>query len=177
MRVSRFVLYPAVACALASAFAVAAPAFAQTTDSTAAKTTINDDQFGRGATVFNKVCLECHTKTDMTGADFKVKWNTRPVLDLFEVIRTTMPDNAPGTMSRDQYIDVTAYLLRLNGAPGGGMPIVQDDTASMHKLKIEITVPAPPIDSIKVDTTKAKVDTLAIRSMLHQFPREFPRRR
>ncbi|MEP6763421.1 MAG: c-type cytochrome [Gemmatimonadaceae bacterium] len=140
------------------------------TDSLAA-TTINDDQMKRGFTVFNKVCLECHTKSDITGADFKIKWTTRPVFDLFNVIHTTMPDNAPGTLSIDQYLDVVAYLLRVNGAPGGGAAIAAGDTLNLKKLKIEIVVPAPSIDSllnadttkVKTDTTKAKTDTLKLK--------------
>jgi mono/diheme cytochrome c family protein len=158
MRVSRFVLFPFAACALTIASSVQA----QAVDSLV-KTTLSDDQIGRGQTVFTKVCAECHTKTDMSGPDFKLKWHTRPVFDLFEVIRTTMPDNGPGTLAREQYIDVTAYLLRLNGAPTGGMPIVDADTAGMRKLRIDITVPAPNVDSLKIDSTKVKVDTTKVK--------------
>ncbi|MDQ6612827.1 MAG: cytochrome c [Gemmatimonadota bacterium] len=126
-----------------------------TTDSLVA-TTINDDQMKRGVAVFNKVCSACHTKNDMTGGDFKIKWNGRPVFDLFNVIHTTMPDDAPGTLTLDQYADVSSYLLRMNGAPGGGAPLVGSDTTALRKMRIDIMVPAPNIDSLlpKTDTLK-----------------------
>ena len=37
----------------------------------------------------------------------------RSDLDLFEEIRTTMPTDAPGRLSRGQYADVVAYLQQL----------------------------------------------------------------
>lgn len=120
------------------------------TDSSA-KTIVNQEQAVRGMTVFTKTCVECHTKTDVTGADFKIKWNGRPVYDLFDVIRTTMPDDKPGSMTQDQYVDVVSYLLRINGASAGGAALVATDTAGLKKAKMEIVVPSPNIDSVKVD--------------------------
>jgi mono/diheme cytochrome c family protein len=168
MRVSRIVLYPFAACALAISSVAQAQTDTTKADSTKkdsttmAVTTVNDDQASRGLSVFTKTCSACHMKEDMTGNDFKTKWSTRPVFDLFELIRTTMPDDGPGTMTRDQYVDVTTYLLRLNGAPSGGMPINNADTTGMHKMVINITVPPVNLDGIlKADTTaKAKADTI-----------------
>ena len=45
------------------------------------------------------------------------------VADLFERVRTTMPQNDPGTLSRDQYADVVAFLLKSNGFPEGTAPL------------------------------------------------------
>ena len=106
--------------------------------------------------------MECHTKSDITGADFKLKWNGRPAADLFHLIHTTMPDNAPGTLTLDQYLDVTSYLLRLNGAPGGGTGFLATDTLALKKLRMDIVVPAPSIDSLlpKSDTTKLSLVSL-----------------
>lgn len=162
MPVSRFFLH----CLVPASLALSAGVQAQTADSLP-KATVSDEQMLRGQTVFTKVCLECHTKTDVTGPDFKLKWHTRPVFDLFESIRTTMPDNAPGTLTRDEYIDVVTYLLRLNGAPPGGMPISHADTSGMRKIRMEITVPPPNIDSVKpkTDSMKVKTDTLRYRSL------------
>lgn len=156
----RSVLYPVFTGALASALVVALSAGTASrleaqvdsarTDSTA-KTIINQEQAVRGMSVFTKTCVECHTKTDVTGADFKIKWHGRPAYDLFEVIRTTMPDDKPGSLTQDQYVDVVAYLLRINGAAAGGAALVSTDTAGLKKAKMEIMVPSPNIDSVKVD--------------------------
>lgn len=161
MQLIRSVLKPVVNSALTSAVVVALSVAsaarvdaqvdsATKTDNTA-KTIINQEQAVRGMTVFTKTCVECHTKTDVTGADFKIKWNGRPVYDLFDVIRTTMPDDKPGSMTQDQYIDVVAYLVRINGAASGGAALVATDTAGLKKAKMEIQVPSPNIDSVKVD--------------------------
>ncbi|MEO7361574.1 MAG: cytochrome c [Gemmatimonadaceae bacterium] len=164
MRLIRSVLYPAVACVLS--VAAISPAQAQVDSVTkadnAVKLMVNMDQAVRGMEVFKKTCLECHTNSDVTGADFKIKWNTRPVYDLFDVIRTTMPDDKPGTLTPDQYIDVVAYLARLNGAGSGGAPLVATDTAGLKKAVMEIQVPPPMLDSgaVKTDTTvKVTIDT------------------
>ena len=149
----RSVLYPAVVVALSAVTASFAGAQVDSTvktDSTA-KLTVNQDQAVRGMMVFTKTCVECHTKPDVTGPDFKVKWNGRPVWELFDVIHTTMPDDKPGSLTVDQYIDVVTYLVRINGAASGGAALSPTDTAGLKKAKLEIQVPSPNIDSVKVD--------------------------
>lgn len=179
MRLFRSVLYPAASCVLTLTFAL--PAKAQVVDTTvkvdstvkadsAAKmaggpTVVNQDQAVRGMTIFTKTCVECHTLSDVTGSDFKLNWHTRPVFELFDVISTTMPDDTPGSMKPEQYADIVAYLLRINGASAGGAVLVATDTAMLKKALIEIKVPSPNIDSVKVDTTGAKVDTLKVDTL------------
>ncbi|HYW32194.1 MAG TPA: c-type cytochrome [Gemmatimonas sp.] len=111
----------------------------------------SDEQAERGNGVFTRVCLECHTRNDMTNADFRMAWNGRTVFELFEIIRTTMPDGAPGTMTREEYADVTAYLLKINGMPAGSAPMPGDSTLSAHKIDI----PAPPPLSMRPVTSRA----------------------
>lgn len=157
---SRSVLYLLATCALM----FASRAHAQTDSLTAP--IINDDQMKRGFTLFNKVCVACHTKNDMTGGDFKIKWHGRPVFDLFNVIHTTMPDDAPGTLTLDQYLDVTSYLLRMNGAAGGGTVLAGADSTGLRKMRINIMVPPPNIDSLI-----PKTDTLRLKLALARKPR------
>ena len=38
---------------------------------------------------------------------------------MFEVISDSMPEDDPGGMKLEEYADVIAYLLRLNGFPTG----------------------------------------------------------
>jgi mono/diheme cytochrome c family protein len=99
-----------------------------------------DEQAERGNGVFTKVCVECHTRNDMSGRDFRLNWNGRTVFELFERIRTTMPDAAPGSLTREEYADVTSYFLKLNGMPAGSMPMPADSTLTAIKLEI----PPPP---------------------------------
>jgi hypothetical protein len=75
----------------------------------------------------------------MSNADFRVKWNTRFVFDLFDRIRSTMPESDPGSLTRAQYVDVVAYIVKLNGITAGTVELA-DDEAAMKKL----TLPFPP---------------------------------
>ena len=38
---------------------------------------------------------------------------------MYDLIRTTMPDAAPGSLAERQYHDVLAYLLKENAFPAG----------------------------------------------------------
>jgi hypothetical protein len=117
-------------------------------DSTTAKPAtpgvFTDEQAERGNGVFSKVCVECHTRNDMSGRDFRLNWNGRTVFELFERIRTTMPDAAPGSLTREEYADVTSYFLKLNGMPAGSMPMPADSTLSAIKLEIPPPPPSEP---------------------------------
>ncbi len=101
-----------------------------------------DEQATAGAAVFGRVCVECHEKKDVTSADFRAKWTGRPILDLYELIRTTMPDSNPGALSRDEYAETLAYILKLNGLPAGATAVMPDSTA-MRSATLEFP-PATP---------------------------------
>jgi mono/diheme cytochrome c family protein len=103
-----------------------------------------EEQAERGNGIFSKTCVECHTRKDMSGADFRLNWNGRTVFELFERIRTTMPDAAPGSMTREEYADVTSYLLKLNGMPAGSTNMPGDSTINATKIDI----PPPPGSSL-----------------------------
>lgn len=85
-----------------------------------------DSQSVRGQQWFEATCLSCHPTRDMTSADFKLRWNGRTALELYERISTTMPQAEPGSLSRRAYADVVAYLLRINGLAAGTVPLTTD---------------------------------------------------
>ncbi len=99
-----------------------------------------EEQATAGAVLFGRVCVECHEKTNVTSADFRAKWTGRPILDLYELIRTTMPDSNPGALSRDEYAEALAYILKLNGLPAGVTPVMPDSTAMRN---VTLTLPPP----------------------------------
>lgn len=102
----------------------------------------SDEQAERGNGIFSRTCVECHTRKDMSNADFRVKWNGRAVFDLFDLIRTTMPEATPGSMTPAEYAEVTSYFLKLNGMPAGSMPMPADST--LRDVKIDIPATPPP---------------------------------
>ena len=100
-----------------------------------------EEQATTGAVVFGKICAECHEKKDVAGADFRAKWTGRPVWELYELVRTTMPDSNPGSLSRDDYAAAIAYILKLNGLPAGPAAVMPDTTA-MKAAKLDLPPPS-----------------------------------
>lgn len=86
-------------------------------------------QAERGNQVFSRVCLECHGRKDMSSDDFRVKWNGRTAFDLFDRIRSTMPEYEPGSLPLANYVDVTAYIAKLNGLAAGDTELTGDEAA------------------------------------------------
>lgn len=135
---------------------LAAPPMLSAQDTSAVKpvsaAAFTEEQAERGNAVFSRACVECHTRKDMSSADFRMNWNGRTVFELFDRIRTTMPDAAPGSMTREEYSDVTAYFLKLNGMPSGSMPLGSsapsatplDADSTMQTVKIDIPPTPPP---------------------------------
>lgn len=99
-----------------------------------------------GEAWFRGYCLECHGPSDMANETFKAKWHGRTGFDLFERLRTSMPDGAPGSLPRQTYADIVAYFLRLNGAPVGGMPL-RADSLVLARTRLELRVPSAPSPS------------------------------
>ncbi len=73
----------------------------------------------RGRATFRSVCADCHYSSEFRDSQFQFKWGRRTVADLYENIVENMPDDAPGSLERQQYIDVVSYILQLNGFPAG----------------------------------------------------------
>ena len=72
------------------------------------------------------MCTECHTAAEFGDATFKNKWARRTVGDLYEFILTSMPDDAPGILTPQQAVDLTAYMLEMNGFATGSATLDAD---------------------------------------------------
>jgi len=107
---------------------VALPGHAQTDEGAGFRRTVGDgvytaEQALRGDTLNAVHCGLCHSLDEWTSPSFLNNWMGNPVSYLFEVIRSTMPPLNPGHLTPDQYVDIIAYLLHLNGAPVGEVPL------------------------------------------------------
>jgi mono/diheme cytochrome c family protein len=85
-------------------------------------------QAARGDTVFHASCAACHATSQFTGRDFLAAWDGGTVQQLVRLIGNQMPYDNPGSLPRDQYLSVVAYLFRLNGFPAGIRPLPSDST-------------------------------------------------
>ncbi len=108
-------------------------------------------QADKGAQTYKKNCTACHAPAAYTGLRFKRVWSGRSVYDFFDLIRTTMPDDNPGKLSRGEYADIMAYLLKLNGLPTGEKDLPDDDER-LKAIKIAIQTTEASTDSAAAPT-------------------------
>ena len=106
------------------------------------------DQAERGAGVYAQRCGACHGAAlngtgeapALVGGEFVSHWDTMTVGDLYDRVRTTMPQNDPLSLTREEYVDVLAFLLKNNGFPVGSQPM---DKRSEVLATIGITAEKP----------------------------------
>ena len=87
-----------------------------------------DEQATRGDALYDEHCVRCHGATlqgngegaqPLTGATFKSTWNGVSLGAMFDRVRLSMPQDKPGTMTRQQVADLLAFILRANKFPAG----------------------------------------------------------
>jgi alcohol dehydrogenase (cytochrome c) len=87
-------------------------------------------QASHGATVYTQYCVQCHgghlqgeSAPALSGQTLHSAYGGGTAAQLYDFISRQMPQNAPGTLSQAQYLDVTAYILSRNGFPSGNSPL------------------------------------------------------
>jgi cytochrome c len=95
----------------------------------------SEEQAHKGHDLYDVHCASCHGATlegqgslPLSGATFRAGWadDRHSVDDLFYIIRTLMPYGQPATLSKQEYIDIMAYILMVNGYPAGTQPLPLD---------------------------------------------------
>ncbi len=111
---------------------------------TARDSVFSTAQADRGEGVFARVCAQCHTRKQFTESIHK-NWEGRTFYEVFEQLRSTMPNDNPGGLSRGQYIDVLVYLLRECGYPAGRNDLGPGESSlrSVRIVPLAPTGPAP----------------------------------
>jgi len=85
------------------------------------------EQAKRGEGFYSQYCASCHgpdlaggeMAPGLTGGEFASNWNDLSLGELFERIRISMPQNAPGSLSRQQNADILAFVLAKGNFPAG----------------------------------------------------------
>ena len=77
------------------------------------------EQADRGIALFKTKCASCHAPNRFTDDLFYMSFAGKPMWEMFDVISDSMPEDDPGGMKPEEYADVIAYLLKLNGFPTG----------------------------------------------------------
>lgn len=85
-------------------------------------------QAARGEALYAQLCSACHgarlqgsPAAPLTGEAFRARWEDgqHTLDDLYYIVRSLMPNNAPGSLTRAQYADVVAFILQANQYPAG----------------------------------------------------------
>jgi len=92
-------------------------------------------QSERGRSVYLQSCGTCHGETlggdigpTLTGPFWSI-WEGRSAADLYKSIRTTMPADAPESLTAQEYADLIAYLFNVNKFPAGEKELPADPAA------------------------------------------------
>ncbi|HYL35993.1 MAG TPA: cytochrome c [Bryobacteraceae bacterium] len=107
-----------------------------------------DAQAKSGQPMYNESCSSCHGDTLMggesapalAGGEFLSNWNGLTLGDLFDRIRTTMPQNKPQSLSRDKVAGILAYMLSVNQFPAGKTELPQQ-TEVLKEIRIDASKP------------------------------------
>ena len=57
--------------------------------------------------------MNCHQPQEFIGTYLNV-WNGQTLDGLFEMVRTSMPEENPGSLRRQDYADVLAFIFKKN---------------------------------------------------------------
>ena len=96
----------------------------------------------RGEAIYLAECARCH-RDDLRGEEmapglrgiaFSFRWRGQSVSDIFSSVRSTMPTEAPRSLSDRAYIDVVAYLLSANEYPAGDAELEPNEAALYHTI-------------------------------------------
>jgi S-disulfanyl-L-cysteine oxidoreductase SoxD len=105
------------------------------------------EQAKQGQAIYKDNCSACHGDSldgqdapALSGTEFLSNWNGLTVGDLFERIRTTMPQNKAGSLSREQNAAIVAYIFSACRFPAGKSALPQE-TEVLKKIRIDASKP------------------------------------
>mgnify|MGYP001231302473 CR=1 FL=1 len=101
-------------------------------------------QAERGRRSYLKECSSCHSKDlrggetglPLLGRSFRAAWSDKTLGDLFENIRTTMPEESPGRLSDKIYINILSYILESNRFPPGPEAL-EADLVQLNEIRLD----------------------------------------
>lgn len=129
-------------------FLFVALASAQSTTRSVWDGVYTEAQAKRGATVYHQHCASCHgplleggeTAGPLVGPVFVSNWNGVSVGDMFERTRMSMPQDKPGTISRQNMADVLAFVFSQNKFPEGKTELARQ-SEMLKQIKFEAVKP------------------------------------
>lgn len=93
------------------------------------------DQAERGAETAETNCYACHSDSEWENPMFIRVWSGQPLHGMWENIRMTMPYDAPGRLTPQEYSDIVAYMLELNDVPAGETEL-PGDAEGLQRIQV-----------------------------------------
>jgi len=96
------------------------------------------EQARRGRSTYDTKCASCHDGgtmgPELWGDAFLATWDNKDLGALFTRIQTTMPEDAPGSLTESDALDVIAYVVQTNGFPAGDKAL--PGAAALPSIKV-----------------------------------------
>jgi len=107
-----------------------------------------EEQSTRGQGLYSQECASCHggeltggeMAPPLAGGEFLAGWDGLTVGDLFERIRISMPQNAPGSLSGQQNADILAFMFKASKFPAGTTELAKE-AGILKQIKFEVKKP------------------------------------
>jgi S-disulfanyl-L-cysteine oxidoreductase SoxD len=107
-----------------------------------------EEQAKRGEALYAQECASCHggeltggeMAPPLAGGEFLAGWDGLTVGDMFERIRISMPQNAPGSLSGQQNADILAFMFQAQKFPTGTTEMAKE-AAVLKQIKFEVKKP------------------------------------
>ena len=102
----------------------------------------SEEQAKRGEPLYQQYCSSCHgadmnggeMAPGLAGGEFASNWNELSLGQLFDRMRTSMPQNNPGSLSRQQTADILSFVLYKGQAPAGKTELpIQSEVLNLIK--------------------------------------------
>lgn len=123
----------------------AAPATAAAGGAGGTSVSFTTGQVARGSDIYADRCVQCHgDKLDngefggaaLNGMYFKQHWSGGSAAALIGYMKAKMPPDRPGSLTDQNYADLTAFLLDANDYPKGDKEL-PPDTASQQAMSLK----------------------------------------
>lgn len=133
-RIRNMLICGIAACGMASTTAIVASAQSNEAAGDMAVLSFTEEQVDRGEDVYDDNCSGCHGSTlggggetpGLVGNGFRNRWFDDTPHEFFDYISRTMPQQAPGSLTPEEYADVMVFILDKNGYPGGETELPAD---------------------------------------------------
>ena len=131
-------------------------------------------QATRGQAIYKAQCAECHGNalegtvgSPLAGDRFLSEWSARPLSAFVDKIQKTMPFSTPGSLSRPQSSDLTAYILQVGKFPAGRTEL---NEAALARIEFPQRSAAPTAASLAGTSLPPPLGNLAELMRAIAFP-------